>query len=334
MRAGTLFRWLLRLLLSIAAVIAALLLAIQLSPRPGAWLIALLFDQGAASAARALEKHVPPNIESILDLPYDDTSPSLKIDIHRPAAGGAALPAIVWIHGGAWISGDKKDVANYLKILAGHGFTTVSVGYELAPGSVYPAQIKQVNAALTHVMQNADKYRIDRTRLILAGDSAGGQLASQLANLIAVPDYARAIGVTPGASREQLRGVALFCGAYDFNLINLSGTFGPFLKVVVWSLFGQKDISGHPPAQQASVLRHATAAFPPAFITAGNADPLLSQSTAMAERLNSLNVPVDTLFFKPDHAPGLGHEYQFNLDTADGKLALQRVVEFLQANTK
>lgn len=72
-----------------------------------------------------------------------------------------------------------------------------------------------------------------------------------------------------------------------------------------------------------------TADFPPAFISAGNADPLLRHSTALAETLASHGVSVDSLFFPSDYAPGLPHEYQFNLDTDAGRLALDRSGAFL-----
>lgn len=83
-----------------------------------------------------------------------------------------------------------------------------------------------------------------------------------------------------------------------------------------------------------SVLQNITRDFPAMFVSAGNADPLLGQSTALAETATRLGVPVQTLFFAQDHAPGLGHEYQFNLDTAAGQEALQRSVEFMQNQLK
>lgn len=82
-----------------------------------------------------------------------------------------------------------------------------------------------------------------------------------------------------------------------------------------------------------SVAQHLTARFPPTFITAGNGDPLVGQSTGLAQRLQVLGVPVDTLHYPPDHRPRLPHEYQFNLDTDDGRNALRRIVAFLNAHT-
>jgi acetyl esterase/lipase len=67
----------------------------------------------------------------------------------------------------------------------------------------------------------------------------------------------------------------------------------------------------------------------PMFLSAGNADPLGPQSVQLAERAAALGIRTDTLFFPADHAPLLGHEYQFDLDIADGRTALDRASAFL-----
>jgi len=65
------------------------------------------------------------------------------------------------------------------------------------------------------------------------------------------------------------------------------------------------------------------------FISAGSADPLLPQSRELAATLSARGVRVDSLFFPDDHAAALPHEYQFNLDTDEGQLALERAVGYL-----
>jgi acetyl esterase/lipase len=84
---------------------------------------------------------------------------------------------------------------------------------------------------------------------------------------------------------------------------------------VGWSYIGYKDFTHHPKADECSVVRHVTPAYPPSFVSAGNADPLIADSLAMAEALAANGVPVERLFYPRDHNPPLGHEYQFRLDT-------------------
>lgn len=324
-----------RTFLILLTLLAAFAISLQLSPRPGVWLIARLFDLGAASASRALARHVPDGIETLAGVAYASGAETLTLDIHRPRGAGArALPTIVWVHGGGWISGRKEDISNYLKVLAGRGFVTVSIDYTLAPDANYPAQLMQANQALGYLSRHAARLGLDMNRVVLAGDSAGAQIAAQLANVITSPAHARQTGISPQLEPARLRAVLLFCGPHDFAMFNWDGALAWPLQTAMWALTGEKEFRQHRAMTEASVVPHVTAAFPPAFITAGNTDPLLPQSVALAARLQALGVTTDTLFFPPGHTPALGHEYQFNLDDSAGRLALTRATEFVQRETR
>lgn len=288
--------------------------ALELSPRPGALVYGFFMNWGGERLNAALKKHVPPGVTAVPDQEYQ---PGVFLDVYYPAQSARALPVIVWMHGGAFFAGTRKHVANYLKILAARGYVTVAVGYTLAPGGRYPTQLRQANAALAYLLQNAPRLRIDPQRFYLAGDSAGAQLAAQLANIISVPSYAATVGITPSIKRSQLRGAILHCGVYDLDL----GPPSHFMRTASWAYSGRKDAQ----LAEISVVRYVTADFPPAFISAGNADPLLPHSRALAKAL----AKVDTLFFPEDYKPPLPHEYQFNLDTEAGRLALERTLTFL-----
>ncbi|KRB41742.1 hypothetical protein ASE02_05385 [Phenylobacterium sp. Root700] len=305
--------------------------AVYVTPWPGALLIRHVFEKGSADASAALEKHVPAQVTSELGLRYDPADPVALLDIYRPAIVGEALPpTIVWIHGGGYVSGRRGDMANYLKVLAGQGFTTVAIDYSIAPRATYPTPVRQANAALAYLTAEAQALKIDPSRLILAGDSAGAQIAAQMANIIASPVYARAVGISPAVGPEQIRGVLLFCGPYDVELVNFDGPFAPFLSNVLWSYSGSRNFRDHPEFSRMSVTNHVTAAFPPAFISVGDADPLEAQSRALAKVLQARGVAVETLFFPQGHQPALGHEYQFNIDQEAGQQALARSAAFVR----
>src|SRR4051794_29518836 len=103
------------------------------SPWPAAFFYRLFMDRGGEAANVALARHVPAGIAALLDQRYDANDADAALDVYYPSRESGALPAIVWIHGGAFFSGDKGHVANYVKILAAKGYTTVSVGYSLGP---------------------------------------------------------------------------------------------------------------------------------------------------------------------------------------------------------
>jgi acetyl esterase len=310
-----------------AVLLAGCYLVVQLSPWPMVLSRRLLWYRDPIGAARALEKHVPAGVYAELNLHYDPNNSSAFLDVFYPSKlqkTDKVLPTIVWVHGGSWISGSKNGVANYLKILAARGFTTVGVDYPLAPGETYPAPVREVNAALAYLKQNAQRLHVDQSKLFLAGDSAGAQIATQLANIISDPSYARSVGIAPSIERSQLRGIILYCGVYDAVL-------GHFFKRsgVLWAYFGTKDFMNDPRLEQFSVARQITNNFPPIFLSAGNADVFALQSHFLAEIAEARGVVVDSLFFADDYSPPLWHEYQFYLDTDAGRLAMERSVKFL-----
>ena len=279
-----------------------------------------------------LMPHVPSGITAVLNERYEPEDSNSRLDIYYPenTQPTEKLPVIVWIHGGSWVSGSKDCIANYAKILAGTGYVVAVVDYTLAPTQCHPYQLAQINKAFAFLMENAGRFYIDTEKVFLAGDSAGASLCAQLTNAIYLPSYAGLINITPSLTPAQLRGAILQCGPYDINLFNLDGFLSGFVKLIGKTYSGEDDFLNAPSFQPASVAQYVTADFPPTFISAGNNDPLEAQSIMLAQRLDSLGVYVDTLFFPKDYRPKLPHEYQFNLDGDAGKLALERTIAFLQ----
>ena len=331
-RGGKLRRRALRLALALGVLGIGAWAAFQLSPWPSVLLIRWVFDRGAAEASEALRRHLPADVTERAGLRYDAADPDAVLDVYFPPnvqGGPERLTTVVWVHGGGFVSGRRQDVAHYLKILAARGFVVANVDYSIAPGATWPTPTRQVNAALSYLQAHAGALNIDADRIVLAGDSAGAQIAAELANAITSPDHARRIGITPALAPRQLGGALLFCGPYDAGLVQWDSPFAGFMRTVLWSYMGRKDFLDDPRLDAFSVARHVTPAFPPAFISAGNADPLEPHSHALAAALRKQGVRVDTLFFPEAYAPPLPHEYQFNLDSEAGRQAMERSVAFL-----
>jgi len=102
----------------------------------------------------------------------------------------------------------------------------------------------------------------------------------------------------------------------------------------VWSYFGRKDVTADPRLAEFSVIRHVTQELPPAFISAGNADPLAPQSVAVADAIRAHGVAVTEVFFPPDYTRALPHEYQFDLDGANGRRTLERLTTWLDERAR
>ncbi|MBS0579464.1 MAG: alpha/beta hydrolase [Proteobacteria bacterium] len=321
-----------RVLLAGALLATLAVVAWWVTPWPSVWVIRAIFDRGARDTASALEKHLPAGLQLREAVHYDPAEADALLDVYRPVDLPAAAPTIVWFHGGAFVSGRRGDVASYLKILAGRGYATVNVDYSISPSARYPTPIRQGAGALAFLDRHADELGINRNAWVLAGDSAGAQIAAELANLITSVDYARKVGIPAPLSAAQLKGALLYCGVYDIEQLGSSGgaVMAWFVHTVTWSYSGRRDWRKAAGIERMSVARYVTPEFPPTLITAGNADPLESQSTQMLRALQALRVPVQGFFFPHDHRPPLGHEYQFNLDGQDGREALARSVSWLQ----
>ncbi len=318
-----------KILVTVALMLTIGYLFFRFSPWPSALFFRYVFDREGEKMNQALAKHVPEGITEILDQAYDE---GVAMDIFYPSnvSEDSVLPALVWVHGGGWISGSKDQVGNYCRILASHGFVVASIDYSIAPEATYPTPVRQTMKALGFLQSRARDYRLDTARVVLAGDSGGAHIVAQAAAVITDTAYARLMNIRPALTGNQLKAMLLFCGAYDATRVNLDGSFGGFLRTVLWSYSGSRDFQHDPEFRTASVVQYVSKDFPRSFIAAGNADPLLPQSRAMAARLTQLGVAVDSLFFAPDYSPPLPHEFQFNLDTEAGQETLRRAIAFLK----
>jgi len=108
-----------------------------------------------------------------------ETEHCLDIFRLRPASAGS-LPILIYFHGGGWISADKKIYEGIAATFSRNGFLTFNVNYRLAPKNRFAAQLGDVTRAIDWIYHNASHYGGDRSVIVLAGDSAGAQLAAFL----------------------------------------------------------------------------------------------------------------------------------------------------------
>ncbi|HET9069794.1 MAG TPA: alpha/beta hydrolase [Amaricoccus sp.] len=105
-----------------------------------------------------------------------------RIRAVRPAGATGVLPVIVYIHGGGWVLGDKDTHDRLVRELAaGAQAAVVFVDYDRSPEARFPAAIEQAYAVTAHVSANAAKFGVDANRLVVAGDSVGGNMAAVVA---------------------------------------------------------------------------------------------------------------------------------------------------------
>ncbi|BCJ90549.1 esterase [Terrihabitans soli] len=105
-----------------------------------------------------------------------------NIRVIRPAEAKGTLPAVVYIHGGGWVFGDKETHDRLIREIAvGANAVIVFVDYERSPESRFPIAVEQSYAVTDYVAKHAAEFGIDPTRLAIAGDSVGGNMTAVVA---------------------------------------------------------------------------------------------------------------------------------------------------------
>jgi acetyl esterase/lipase len=112
----------------------------------------------------------------------NDTLTKHLLDIYLPRNAKGKIPLVIFIHGGGWLGNDKYADIGYMKKTVAEivtsGFALASIDYRFSTQAIFPAQIRDCNRAISFLVDNADKYGLDKKRIAIIGFSAGGHLAS------------------------------------------------------------------------------------------------------------------------------------------------------------
>lgn len=200
------------------------------------------------------------------------------------------LPAIVFFHGGGWTVGslDTHDIVCRSLSNAAQA-AVLSVDYRLAPEHPFPAAVEDAVAATSWVADNAARLAIDPTKIAVAGDSAGGNLAAVVA--LALRD-------AKDRSNPPLAMQVLIYPAVDQrmntpSIARLAEGYGLTRRGIEWFRAQYLPSAGDYSDWRASPLLAADhARLPPAYIITAGFDPLHDEGEAYAERLRSSGVAV------------------------------------------
>jgi acetyl esterase/lipase len=228
------------------------------------------------------------------DITYSSTDGAdLRLDIHYPDVVSGPIPTVVYVHGGAWIQGDKEEGAGTVDIpaLLEAGFAVVAVNYRLAPQYRFPAMIEDVKCAIRFLRANAGRYGLATEKIGAYGGSAGGHLVS----LLGLTDSSA--GWDSGEYAEYSSRVQAVVDM--FGPTNLTGPFPAEAPVKCEDVFGTCDVND-PVLRDASPVTWVTADDPPFLILHGDEDKVvpLSQSQILYERSKDAGVDVTLVVVK------------------------------------
>lgn len=130
--------------------------------------------------ASAVDDGLPAGIKAWENVTYGRRGEkNLQLDLYR-REDGALLPAVLMVHGGGWIAGDRTMERPFAKNLAKHGYVAVPVSYRLGTAGRFPAPVNDLKEAVRWLRAHATEYGVDAAHIGIVGGSAGGTLATML----------------------------------------------------------------------------------------------------------------------------------------------------------
>ena len=212
-------------------------------------------------------------VGSDLNIAYGN-DPKQRLSVYTASNSKASThPVLIWVHGGGWLIGDKRNLAHVklCRTWSATNMVVVNLNYRLTPDVVHPAHVEDVASGIAWVHENIAKYGGDKRRVFLLGHSAGAHLVALVATN---PKYLKPHGLTP---RDSLAGVM----PIDTASFDLNATRGLAVRKMIDAAFGD-DRNTLAEASPLTQARFHQDALPPFVIAVVKQRPeALSESKAL-----------------------------------------------------
>ncbi|GAI35824.1 unnamed protein product, partial [marine sediment metagenome] len=227
----------------------------------------------------------------------------LLLDIYIPETPIATpIPAIIFIHGGGWDSGDKGHKYNVIKFsyLATHGFFIASINYRLSGVAPFPAAVEDSKCAVRWLRANADKYNVDSQRIGVAGYSAGGHLAM----MVGCADETAALEGNGGWAdfSSKVQAVCSYYGPSDFVSSSEEFSRPSHVQFLGGTLEEKPEIY-----KAASPINYVTKDDPPLLIIHGELDETVPYNESEEMYQAYQQAGLEAMLIKVSHA---GHIFR------------------------
>jgi acetyl esterase/lipase len=225
-------------------------------------------------------------------IPGHDGGPAVRIRIYRPARREAVTPGLIYIHGGGFVVGSlDSEHGMVVSLCRDLGILIVSVGYRLAPENPFPAGLDDCYAALCWTATNADTLKVDRNRIGVIGQSAGGGLSAALALMTRDRQGPKLrfqfLGIPELDDRLETHSMKMFTDTPLWNRPN---------AILSWKYYlGDRFAPGsnNVPYLAAPARAEDLSGLPPAHVTTMEFDPLRDEGIEYALRLLRAGVSVE-----------------------------------------
>lgn len=266
---------------------------------------AMLFRFGASKSDKKRDAAIPlpGGVTECRNISFGPCGNWNLLDVYTPGDAKGPLPTIVSIHGGGYVYGSKEIYRRYGMDMARRGFAFVNFNYRLAPRWKFPAPLEDTNEVMKWICENDRRYHLDPQKIILVGDSAGAQLASQYAAIATNETYAALFPMK--IPHIRIRALGLNCGVYD----PASQAKLP-RKGLALDYLGRK-ISPEDPRLR--VLNAITDRYPPAYITTACHDFLRENAEPMCALIHSRGVDAAWKCYGAEGDSAVGHVFHVNI---------------------
>lgn len=261
----------------------------------GTPLYELPLEEARAAMAMGSQLGAPPaEVGSIADRRLDVAGGSIGLRVYTPAGADvqALRPAVLQYHGGGFVLGNLDTHESVARYYCAHaGAVVISVDYRLAPEQRFPTQVEDSYAALKWVAGHTKELGVDPDRIAVAGDSAGGNLATVMCLLTKARGGPRIACQALLYPVTDFRTDASYASHAEFG----DGSYFLSTKDMDWfrdAYFADVPAqAGHPWASPIAVSD--LGGLPPALVVTAGCDPLRDEGRAYADRLRSAGVPVE-----------------------------------------
>ncbi|HEY5313993.1 MAG TPA: SMP-30/gluconolactonase/LRE family protein [Pirellulales bacterium] len=243
----------------------------------------------AVPGDKNLSTALPPGVKAELNVVYASYGDrKLLADVVMPRPSKSIRPAIVVVHGGGWLNGDKSRFRALALGLAARGYVTAAIEYRLAGEAKFPAAIQDCNAAVRFLRANAARYQLDPDRIGAVGGSAGGHLVGLMAAAPDVREF-QGSGGNPDQS-SRLQAAVVMAGPMELAT-------GPIAershkgagRTFTIDFLGTTIDDDRSLYEQASPITHFSKSTPPVLFMTGELDKP-ERDTQAIKRLKELGV--------------------------------------------
>lgn len=218
----------------------------------------------------------------------------LKLDLYLPQGPSAAVPVVMYLHGGGWVEGRKESAVLHLLPYLQMGFAVANVGYRLGRVSPAPAAVEDTRCALRWLSRHAKEFKLDMGKVVLTGASAGGHLALMTGILPAGHAFDRACATDDStrwvSGSEPALPVAVVIN--HFGITDVEDLLsGPNAKHYAIEWLGAAP-NREALARSVSPIHYVRGGLPAIFSVHGDADTLVpyAHSTRLHEALSKAGV--------------------------------------------